>query len=146
MKKRNLRILSLWLALCMAFSLLSGWGPVAAAAESGGDSAELLAGGVEFENNACPWGTAMTYTGFTLNIRVKNADGASYQWQSSPDKENGWTNVSGATAEQYTVTAPASGTMVSLRGVERRRERDEQTRGGDSVQRDRRRARARLEQ
>ena len=43
-------------------------------------------------------------------MSVENADAASYQWQSSPDGQSGWTNIAGATAESCKVTAPDSGT------------------------------------
>ncbi|MBQ6985387.1 MAG: hypothetical protein IJQ25_00180, partial [Oscillibacter sp.] len=104
MKKKHLRLLSLWLALCMAFSLFTGWGPRAAA------SARLLDGGIVFDNNACPWGSEMTKTSFTLNIRTtSDPSGNAYQWQCSPDGETAWANVAGATDAQFHVSAPIDG-------------------------------------
>ena len=110
MKKKNRRILSLWLALCLTLSLFSGWGPAASAAESGGDSAELSAGGIAFDNNACPWGSKMTKTSFTLNIRTtSDPSGNTYQWQFSPDGKTSWANIADATDAQCHVSAPVDG-------------------------------------
>ena len=100
MKKKNLRLLSLWLALCMTLSLFTGWGPRAEA------SAQLLDGGIVFDNNACPWGTEMTKTSFTLNIRTtSDPSGNAYQWQYSPDGRD-FTDISGADSAELSYTLP----------------------------------------
>ena len=108
MNYRGSRVLSLLLALSMMVSLLTGW---ASATEPPPDTASLSDGGLVLDNNGYPWGSEMTLTAgsFNLNIRVKgDASGASYQWQYSDDKA-AWTDIPGATAAQYKLTAPVSG-------------------------------------
>ena len=73
-------------------------------------AARVGGAGIVFENNSCPWGSGMNSTGFTLNIRIRDADGASYQWQYSPDRDGTWADIPGATAGQYKVTGTDSGT------------------------------------
>ena len=106
MKRNDRRGLSFLLALCLLLSLFPDWLPAAAATET----PHLFADGIVFDNNACPWGSGMTKTSFTLNIRTtSDPTGNTYQWQYSADGKTAWTDVVGETAAQFHVTAPVDG-------------------------------------
>ena len=106
MKQNNRRGLSLLLVFCLLLSLFPDWLPAAAATQT----PHLLADGIVFDNNACPWGSEMTKTSFTLNIRTtSDPTGNAYQWQYSADGKTAWTNVVGETAAQFHVAEPVDG-------------------------------------
>jgi len=81
----------------------------------------VLASGTKPLNLTAPTITGSPYVGATLTAGNGTWTGSptsfSYQWQSSADDGDTWTNISGATAQTYALTSGEDATLVRVRVV-----------------------------